>query len=66
MTDYHSFFQDHGGTVMNNGGQTASLSSVPSALSRWTEETRVLEADSMHDAVTGEMKGALSLSLIIL
>ncbi|MPC13905.1 E3 ubiquitin-protein ligase HUWE1 [Portunus trituberculatus] len=44
--------QDHGGNVMNNGGQTASLSSVPNALSRWTEETRVLEADSMHDAVT--------------
>lgn len=44
--------QDHGGTVMNNGGSSASLSNVPNALSRWTEETRVLEADSMHDAVT--------------
>ena len=42
---------------MNNGGQTASLSSVPNALSRWTEETRVLEADSMHDAVTGKLAG---------
>ncbi|XP_042241661.1 E3 ubiquitin-protein ligase HUWE1-like isoform X2 [Homarus americanus] len=44
--------QDHGGTVMNNGGSSASLANVPNALSRWTEETRVLEADSMHDAVT--------------
>ncbi|KAK7072125.1 E3 ubiquitin-protein ligase huwe1, partial [Halocaridina rubra] len=44
--------QDHGGTIMNNGVSSASLANVPSALSRWTEETRVLEADSMHDAVT--------------
>ncbi|XP_037772840.1 E3 ubiquitin-protein ligase HUWE1-like isoform X4 [Penaeus monodon] len=44
--------QDHGGTMMNNGGSSASLASVPNALSRWTEEARVLEADSMHDAVT--------------
>lgn len=48
---------------MNNGGQTASLSSVPNALSRWTEETRVLEADSMHDAVTGKLNGASPLDL---
>lgn len=39
--------------MMNNGGSSASLASVPNALSRWTEEARVLEADSMHDAVTG-------------
>lgn len=39
---------------MNNGGSSASLANVPNALSRWTEETRVLEADSMHDAVTGK------------
>lgn len=44
--------QDHGGNMMNNGGSSASLANVPNALSRWTEETRVLEADSMHDAVT--------------
>lgn len=42
---------------MNNGASSASLSNVPNALSRWTEETRVLEADSMHDAVTGMYEG---------
>ncbi len=30
------------------------LSSVPSALCRWTEEARVLDGDSMHDCVTGQ------------
>ena len=31
------------------------LTSVPSALSRMTEEARVLDADSVHDALTGNM-----------
>ena len=30
------------------------LSGVPTALSRWTEESHVLDGDSMHDCVTGE------------
>lgn len=34
------------------GSSTGVLSSVPSALSRWTEEARVLDGDSMHDCVT--------------
>ena len=31
------------------------LTSVPSALSRMTEEARVLDADSVHDALTGNI-----------
>ena len=41
-----SFFEAEG----NNSGV---LSNVPAALSRWTEEARVLDADSMHDCITG-------------
>ena len=36
-----------------SGGGTGVLSSVPSALCRWTEEARVLDGDSMHDCMTG-------------
>ena len=35
------------------GGGTGVLSTVPSALTRWTEEARVLDGNSMHDCVTG-------------
>lgn len=50
--DEYIDMQDAGSNVMNNAGSSASMSNVPNALSRWTEETRVLEADSMHDSVT--------------
>lgn len=29
------------------------LSSIPSTLNRWAEESRVLDGDSIHDCVTG-------------
>merc|ERR1719474_2241526 len=34
------------------GASTSSLSTVPNALVRWTEESRVLDGDSVHDCVT--------------
>ena len=34
------------------GGANTSLSTVPNALVRWTEESRVLDGDSVHDCVT--------------
>ena len=37
----------------NDGTGSGILSSVPSALQRWTEEARVLDGDTMHDCVTG-------------
>jgi len=33
-------------------GTNSSLSTVPNALVRWTEESRVLDGDSVHDCVT--------------
>ncbi|XP_076049070.1 HECT, UBA and WWE domain containing E3 ubiquitin protein ligase 1 isoform X2 [Oratosquilla oratoria] len=50
--DEYIDLQDHGSNMMNNTSSSASLANVPSAHSRWTEETRALEADSMYDAVT--------------
>ena len=40
-----------------DGGRSGSdvVSGVPSALSRWTEEARVLDGDSIHDAMTGKL-----------
>lgn len=32
---------------------TGTLSSIPTALTRWTEECKVLDAESMHDCVSG-------------
>ena len=38
--------------VIGSGGR-AALSTIPSALVRWSEESRVIDGDSLHDAVTG-------------
>ena len=38
-------------SVMGSGGR-AALSTIPSALVRWNEESRVIDGDSMHDCVT--------------
>ncbi|XP_059079512.1 E3 ubiquitin-protein ligase HUWE1-like isoform X2 [Tigriopus californicus] len=38
--------------VFGNGGR-AALGSIPSALVRWSDESRVIDGDSMHDCVTG-------------
>ncbi|XP_017342507.1 E3 ubiquitin-protein ligase HUWE1 isoform X3 [Ictalurus punctatus] len=35
----------------NAGGQAGTLSSIPTALTRWTDECKVLDAESMHDCV---------------
>merc|ERR1712080_328834 len=37
--------------VLGAGGG-AALSTIPSALIRWNEESRVIDGDSMHDCVT--------------
>merc|ERR1712066_916966 len=37
--------------VLGTGGRQA-LSTIPSALVRWNEESRVIDGDSMHDCVT--------------
>ena len=38
-------------SIMGSGGR-AALSTIPSALVRWNEESRVIDGDSMHDCVT--------------
>lgn len=45
-----------------DGGQGGSgvLTYIPSTLTRWTEEAKVLDGDSVHDCVTG--MSALSFS----
>ncbi|XP_072512412.1 E3 ubiquitin-protein ligase HUWE1 isoform X4 [Salminus brasiliensis] len=35
----------------SSGGQAGTLSSIPTALTRWTDECKVLDAESMHDCV---------------
>ncbi|XP_029463820.1 E3 ubiquitin-protein ligase HUWE1 isoform X4 [Rhinatrema bivittatum] len=42
------FFHDQS-TATSQGG---TLSSIPTALTRWTEECKVLDAESMHDCVS--------------
>ncbi|XP_029689696.1 E3 ubiquitin-protein ligase HUWE1 isoform X5 [Takifugu rubripes] len=42
------FFHEQSST----GGQAGTLSSIPTALTRWTDECKVLDAESMHDCVT--------------
>ena len=42
-----------GGGGSGAGGAASSLSGVHSALSRWAEEARVLDGDSVHDCLTG-------------
>lgn len=41
------------------GDGTGTLSSIPSALVRWTEECRVLDGDSVHDCVAGLKPGII-------
>ncbi|XP_072422626.1 E3 ubiquitin-protein ligase HUWE1 isoform X3 [Chiloscyllium punctatum] len=41
------FFHDQTATT----SQAGTLSSIPTALTRWTEECKVLDAESMHDCV---------------
>lgn len=49
-------------TIDQDGGQGGSgvLTYIPSTLTRWTEEAKVLDGDSVHDCVTG--MSALSFS----
>ncbi|XP_038603573.1 E3 ubiquitin-protein ligase HUWE1 isoform X3 [Tachyglossus aculeatus] len=42
------FFHDQGTAT----SQAGTLSSIPTALTRWTEECKVLDAESMHDCVS--------------
>ena len=42
---------DADSSVMGSGGR-AALNTIPSALVRWTEESRVIDGDSIHDCVT--------------
>ncbi|XP_064359499.1 E3 ubiquitin-protein ligase HUWE1 isoform X2 [Dromaius novaehollandiae] len=42
------FFHEQGAA----GSQAGTLSSIPTALTRWTEECKVLDAESMHDCVS--------------
>uniref|UniRef100_A0AAV2LYL5 E3 ubiquitin-protein ligase HUWE1 n=1 Tax=Knipowitschia caucasica TaxID=637954 RepID=A0AAV2LYL5_KNICA len=44
---FDDFFHEQSGT----GGQAGTLSSIPTALTRWTDECKVLDAESMHDCV---------------
>ena len=39
------------GNVLTSGGRQA-LNTIPAALVRWNEESRVIDGDSMHDCVT--------------
>ncbi|MBN3301500.1 HUWE1 ligase, partial [Amia calva] len=41
------FFHEQSST----GGQAGTLSSIPTALTRWSDECKVLDAESMHDCV---------------
>ncbi|XP_061630934.1 E3 ubiquitin-protein ligase HUWE1 isoform X2 [Phyllopteryx taeniolatus] len=45
--EFDDFFHEQNST----GGQAGTLSSIPTALTRWTDECKVLDAESMHDCV---------------
>ncbi|KAM9829287.1 E3 ubiquitin-protein ligase HUWE1 isoform 7-T10 [Syngnathus typhle] len=45
--EFDDFFHEQS----NTGGQAGTLSSIPTALTRWTDECKVLDAESMHDCV---------------
>ena len=49
----YTFFKD---ALLDDSNDSGVLSSVPSALARWTEEARVLDAESMHDCLTGKFQ----------
>lgn len=38
---------------------SGTLSSIPTALTRWTDECKVLDAESMHDCVAGKQIGGI-------
>ena len=42
-----------------DGGSSGILSNVPSALTRWTEEAKVLDGDTVHDCVTRKFQNLL-------
>ena len=46
-------------TIDQDGGPGGSgvLTYIPSTLTRWTEEAKVLDGDSVHDCVTGMLIG---------
>lgn len=44
---------DMDGAGMFGTGGRAALGSIPTALVRWSDESRVIDGDSMHDCVTG-------------
>ncbi|XP_023930490.1 E3 ubiquitin-protein ligase HUWE1 [Lingula anatina] len=46
---FEEIFQD---PYMETGAGSSVLTSIPSALTRWTEESRVLDGDSINDCVT--------------
>ncbi|KAK3102129.1 hypothetical protein FSP39_009035 [Pinctada imbricata] len=43
---FEEFFQEEGGSY------SGVLTNVPSTLTRWTEEAKVLDGDSVHDCIT--------------
>ncbi|KAK8782859.1 hypothetical protein V5799_015800 [Amblyomma americanum] len=51
-TDEDLFEIQDPGTFVSSSG-TGTLANIPTALVRWTEESRVLDGDSMHDCVAG-------------
>ncbi|CAG2109884.1 unnamed protein product, partial [Medioppia subpectinata] len=50
-TDDELFELQNPNTFMS-GNSSSTLGSVPSAMLRWTEESRVLDGDSLHDCVS--------------
>ena len=46
------------GPYGTHGHGSSTLGSIPSAMLRWTEESRVLDGDSMHDCVSS-IKGSI-------
>ena len=47
-----SLDEDLEGNVLSSSGGRAALNTIPAALVRWNEESRVIDGDSMHDCVT--------------
>lgn len=43
---------ESGPYAANGSSSSSALGSIPSAMIRWTEESRVLDGDSMHDCVS--------------
>jgi len=49
------------GEALGSGG---GLANIPLTLSRWTEESRVLDGDAAHDYITG-MFTVISVQLLV-